>query len=1369
MAAPGVGNNNNNNNNNGVNLEGANDINNDNNNNLAFATSTTALWDNNADTDALVLWRERERRQRSVRVLLMFLLMLLFLDGDENQSQQHHQHNRNRNPYHNNYNNNNLHKKRIRGGGSPNGRGADGNNGLPSMWLAPDVFDARQLQDHRLHQITLKHPRYQALLLKNNPTGNNNNNNNSKNNNNKKDASSQSSTPLLHDYYTQSVLPWAEQQAEQEQDEFGPDAAAADGGRVHGLVVRGTGRSSSSMTTDRMILPQPPPSQRDPEQDRKVYHYPWNSTGFYRGEWTRKVNQVDQLSGRTTGSNNLKQSTEELVQPSDSVTSSTATEASSTIASSHEEKTTLSSSSSPKGNKTAKSLASKNAIVSDAPSLESAMLKILRERREPVGVFLLPPHHEIMLRDDNNLTSRGYEHITIDSAGHSYYNNKPSPQQQHPLPQTAFQPVLASVERTATSSSNLHAESFSHPYPPQLPKSVTLTRDSGRAAFQLFSRSIPAMKELSLVDGFVKLYDSNSPGYSTRKDILLRVRGVIIHNIGRLSLVANANANRSAFVLDHPDLAAAARQDQETVLDESTAGTVTDQPHSSRTRASQHKSVPLDMHQRHRRLLEALENAEQADMNIVREDALALYADQVSSTKSEWTLTSLTETGEHDQFEVEEENTGPNAEDDDDDSDDDTGNDENDNAESEDGIGSVTNSEDKTDEAADVLRSVEPKSSKKVRKLVSDEEEEGGGEQEHVPDTFPDATDGGDFEDASPGSSTSSSFAGVSAYFLQRSGGNAAFDRNESGQEVAGRKLVDSNKTQKSSMSSSKAGMVGNKSSGAPGTQTSGGKSLVAKKLPLWSDIVLPYPFVRDDKDESIRRTRTPAARRMPPREQLLEANAASCEFEISMDVKEVEWTVGAWRTLVTRRVKEAHKLNPHAHTNDEDTEGEDKDSESQARGARPRVLSRGSKRLKPPQDEALVMTMVGVIRSPNCGFEATLNATAQRTDWDATTSKAINYSFYMMLVCLTQILVLLRQLLHSQSQAAATRVSLLCIGWQTIIDALVCFAHIYLSLALQPLFTAFASVAFFKLLIFCVIEMKYMAMIIQARNSSNGGQTAEALRRQVAMLHLRFYVALFATFLLTFYIGDKYRTVYILALYSFWIPQIILNVITEAKTPLHKNFIYGMSISRLVAPIYSFGVSNNFLKEVYPDSPTDSLTCQMLVLWVGIQTAILIAQGKYGARFMIPARFLPPKFDYSRPLPPSMLPPGMTHSQPNNTDTLGDAPRSGDTQGLLPNEAASTAPRDRHTTAVTTRNRMRGNRAHRHHESTMVVTSDAERAAQTEPTLDCSICYDAIDVRNRRGYMLAPCDHIFHRDCLVQWMDVKMECPICRTELPAL
>ncbi|GMF15780.1 unnamed protein product [Phytophthora lilii] len=50
--------------------------------------------------------------------------------------------------------------------------------------------------------------------------------------------------------------------------------------------------------------------------------------------------------------------------------------------------------------------------------------------------------------------------------------------------------------------------------------------------------------------------------------------------------------------------------------------------------------------------------------------------------------------------------------------------------------------------------------------------------------------------------------------------------------------------------------------------------------------------------------------------------------------------------------------------------------------------------------------------------------------------------------------------------------------------------------------------------------------------------------------------------------------------------------------------------------------------------------------------------------------------------------------------------------------------------------------------------------------SIDCVICMVELDIE-ARDYMIAPCDHIFHRECLQGWMQVKMECPTCRHVLP--
>ncbi|CAB9530588.1 DSC E3 ubiquitin ligase complex subunit 1 [Seminavis robusta] len=1080
--------------------------------------------------------------------------------------------------------------------------------------LSAQVFGARQTQELKLLELTQTHLRYKQLMEKNGA----------------KDV------PV-------DVKLWAQQQAEIVKDEF--------------VAASNPQHDAHQQATTQQ-------EEHDPEQDKTVFHYPWNATGFYRGEWIREDDQTEEGERKEDGTDTQDASTtaSDVNTRSSSTINSAATNANSIKTTERRNKETY----------------EEEVVIPtqyiDAVALESEMLQTMKERNEGLGVFLLPPGKEVILRyDQSNFTNFDWQRYSSSppkGADHYYMRTGGASASSSSTTKTHKDGYHTAGGGSDSSSASLMS---THANPSTVNAKVTLTKGSGRAAFQLFSRSIPAMQEISLVDGFLKLYDSNMPGYSTHKDILLRVRGVLIHSIGRMSLVSNAGPGRSVLVLsDEKDGTSIQHH-----VDDAADGNASEE---------EEEDEEPDLGHRRRRLEEELakigdtttkpssnnNNQDVLNMNQIRDDAIALF----------------------------------------------------------DGSSSATTSSKKKRGKKGLIAKKSGTINRFKFETPNYEEQSAQGEVDATEETAASDVHDGD-EDPSP-----------RVAIIKERRTQVVDDTRVPGDED----ILDHhpNNTDEEEETNS------------PGKFT-------------WSNVVIPYPFVVDDEDESIRKAKTPAARKMPPREQLLERNAGICEFEVTMDTKEVEWTVGEWRKLVGRRVKETMDLNPANHPlqteNEDSVEEHRSDRKSHRMGyggsSKSSKSSREHHNRKPIQDQALIMTMTGSIHSPNCDFTASLNVTALRTDWEHTTGKAINYSFYMMLTCLTQIMVLLRQLLHTQAQSAATRVSLLCIGWQTVLDALLCLGHIYLSLAMQPLFTAFASVAFFKLLIFCVIEMKYMALIIQARNSSNGGNSTELLRRQVAMLHLRFYVALFGAFLAFFYAGDKYRIPYNLVLYSFWVPQIVQNVITEAKRPMHNYYIYGMSLTRLVAPLYIFAVPNNFLKEVYPESPTDLYMCELLVLWVGIQAAVLIAQGKYGARFMIPARFLPPKFDYSRPIPTSMLPPGATQEemplrQGRNQENSSSLPEP---QSLLSN--------DRHPT---TRNRIKGSRVNRP-ESTMTaetVVNDTNAQASGH-TLDCVICYNPIDVHNRRGYMLAPCDHIFHKDCLVQWMDVKMECPICRTELPSL
>ena len=112
-------------------------------------------------------------------------------------------------------------------------------------------------------------------------------------------------------------------------------------------------------------------------------------------------------------------------------------------------------------------------------------------------------------------------------------------------------------------------------------------------------------------------------------------------------------------------------------------------------------------------------------------------------------------------------------------------------------------------------------------------------------------------------------------------------------------------------------------------------------------------------------------------------------------------------------------------------------------------------------------------------------------------------------------------------------------------------------------------------------------------------------------------------------------------------------------------------------------------------------------------QAGLLLSQQRYGPRWFVPPRFLPPKYDYHRRAAP----------HPAAAAEAGEG-------------AAAVGPRD-------------------------IETGDAGT--------ECVICMNPLDVEQLKQRMVTPCGHFFHEACLRRWMDIKMECPTCRQPLPEI
>eukprot|EP00475_Leptophrys_vorax_P007491 TRINITY_DN14740_c0_g1_i2.p1 TRINITY_DN14740_c0_g1~~TRINITY_DN14740_c0_g1_i2.p1 ORF type:complete len:539 (+),score=14.62 TRINITY_DN14740_c0_g1_i2:89-1618(+) len=257
----------------------------------------------------------------------------------------------------------------------------------------------------------------------------------------------------------------------------------------------------------------------------------------------------------------------------------------------------------------------------------------------------------------------------------------------------------------------------------------------------------------------------------------------------------------------------------------------------------------------------------------------------------------------------------------------------------------------------------------------------------------------------------------------------------------------------------------------------------------------------------------------------------------------------------------------------------------------------------------------------------ATLRINATAVDLEAYYNKAVNYTLMVTFVSFLQVLFIIRQMEHSNTQSGAARVSMLTVGQQAIMDAYLCLLHLTAGIVVgaESLFNAFATAAFFKFVIFSIFEMRYLLAIWKARRPAQSGESWDMMRRELSILYSRFYGFLLGGILLIYRFSTALRYL-LLLFYSFWIPQIVTSVIRDSRKPLHVHYILGISLTRLAIPLYIFGCPKNFMR-VEPSFAW----CATLVTFLGAQVAMLLLQHYLGPRWFIPRQFLPEKYSYFR------------------------------------------------------------------------------------------------------------------------------------------
>jgi hypothetical protein len=102
---------------------------------------------------------------------------------------------------------------------------------------------------------------------------------------------------------------------------------------------------------------------------------------------------------------------------------------------------------------------------------------------------------------------------------------------------------------------------------------------------------------------------------------------------------------------------------------------------------------------------------------------------------------------------------------------------------------------------------------------------------------------------------------------------------------------------------------------------------------------------------------------------------------------------------------------------------------------------------LKQGEHEHQVCEMQGLVEGPSlddqgeCFSPLVVNATSVNVE--VYYNKAVNYTLMVTFISFLQVLFLIRQMEHSNTQSGAAKVSLLMIGQQAIMDAYLCLLHL--------------------------------------------------------------------------------------------------------------------------------------------------------------------------------------------------------------------------------------------------------------------------------------------------------------------------------------
>ncbi|PWW79414.1 hypothetical protein C7212DRAFT_356291 [Tuber magnatum] len=412
-----------------------------------------------------------------------------------------------------------------------------------------------------------------------------------------------------------------------------------------------------------------------------------------------------------------------------------------------------------------------------------------------------------------------------------------------------------------------------------------------------------------------------------------------------------------------------------------------------------------------------------------------------------------------------------------------------------------------------------------------------------------------------------------------------------------------------------------------------------------------------------------------------------------------------------------------------------------------PETLQRIEKELRHPTGapvpDAPPIVISGIIYSPTCGHVFSVKK-AEGIKIEKYFRKAINFALCAAVITCAQIWLLIRQMNESNTPSTVSRVSFWTIAMMGIVDGYMALAFLGATVLIDSCYLALSPVTFFSFLLGSIFGMRFLMIIRRIQRPEHRpaqstppvatpavGSSASSLplpasampqtpitlppsqdindngddgRQDIGTLYPRFLFVLLGSFFVSLHAASwppLFRGLFVNTVVLLANSYWVPQIYRNVMRGCRKAFTWEFVIGMSICRVVPGLYLYCWKGNIFFLEPSYK-SAAVVLGWVWFQIFLLLSQQLFGPRVLIP----------------SHLP-----SSPTDVNALLSNTRFFDCAICM--------------------------------QPVEVPTISNDRDAGSGPS--------SVGFLGRRSYMVTPCRHVFHSNCLEGWMRFRLQCPNCR------